>query len=277
MIHAARRGQETHVGREDHRRRREVQFGDVERLVQEIGRKQLVDGANAWLGGGLLRSWLATTHLHVGHALCDASNAGRRRGAVGVGGREALGAGRRRAVWLLRSRVAGGSRLCVLGGIASVARLEGLRGAKLASSWQLAADSSIAARSHVECPGGVVSLLLLGTGGFCAWGAGGGRRRGGRVLVGLGIVGLLVRDLALAVVVGCRHGGRREDTSVGVRSTGLDCEGGGIAVSCKSEGRERGLVASHDGRVGGGEVEMWSEGGGERVQATPEWSLDADT
>lgn len=193
----------------------------------------MVDGTDACLGGRLLGSWLATAHMHVGHALSDASNARCRRGAVGIGRREALDTGSRRAIWLLRGRVSS-SRLCVLGRIASIARLEGLRSAKLASSWQLTACCSVAAASYVECAGSVGSLLLLTSGGFCPWRTCGGRRRGGWVLVGLAIVGLLVRDLALAVVVGCRHGGHREASGghlTWVRSTGLDCEDGGIAVS----------------------------------------------
>lgn len=207
-------------------------------MVEKIGRIQLVDGADTCLGSRLLGSWLASAHLHVGHALGDASNARRGSSAV-VGRREALDAGSRRAIWLLRGRVASGRLLCVLSRVASVARLKGLRSAKLASSWQLTAYCRIAASSHVECAGSVVSLLLFASSDFCTCRTCGGRRRGSWVLVGLAIVGLLVGDLALTVVVGCGHDGRRKrrvDTLLSFNRAGL--RGMGLAVSRWAAGPE---------------------------------------
>lgn len=126
----------TYIRGQNDRRRRQVQLGYVEGLVQEVCRVELVEGPDARLGlrRHLLGRWLSRswTHLHACHALRDATHT-RRRSAIGVGRLEARGGRSRRAV-CLGSAVRGRLRLCVLAWV-SVASSHGLRSAELPAAW----------------------------------------------------------------------------------------------------------------------------------------------
>ena len=201
----------TYIRGQDDRRRREVQLGDVEGLVQEVCRIELVERPDARLRlrGHLLGRWLSRSrsHLHACHALCDAAHTGR-GSAIGIGRLEARGGRSRRAVCLW-STVRRRLRLCVLTRV-SVAGSHVLRSAaELSSAWELAPYGSIRAAADIEGLGSVGSLLLLA----CPFARLLGPLRGRRaswICIGLGVIS--IRDLLtllecglLAVVVGCRH------------------------------------------------------------------------
>lgn len=107
---------------------------------------------------------------------------------------------------LLGILVALGGLLGVLLGIASISRDSRLAGGRDAvlgcSSWDLSGHAGIGSGAHIEGPGSIPSLLLLGTPGGILLGLGG---------VLLVVVRLLAVLLALAkVLVGrCRHGDKR--------------------------------------------------------------------
>lgn len=222
----------TYIWGKDDWRRREIQLGYVERLVQEVGRVELVEGPDSWLAlrRHLLRSWLSRTrpHLHACHALRDATHTSctrGRRGAICIGRLEARSGGSRRAVGL-GGTIRGRLRLCVLAWV-PVASSHGLRSAELAAAWKLAPYSSIRAAADIEGLGSVGSLLLLGLSfarllGRLRW------RRASGVRVGLAIISigdllaLLLEGGLLAVVVGCRHDRARGGEAVEGR-TMLNC------------------------------------------------------
>lgn len=211
----------TYIRGQDDRRRRQVQLGHIEGLVQEVRGIELVERPDARLGLGrhLLGRWLSRSrsHLHACHALRDATHTGR-RSAIGIRRLEARGGRSRRAV-CLGGTVRGGLRLRVLTWV-SIASSHGLRGAELAAAWELASYGSIRAAADIEGLGSVGSLLLLA---LCFAGLLSrlrGRRASG-VRVGLAIISVggllaLLECGLLAVVIGCRHdrargGGGQDD------------------------------------------------------------------
>lgn len=116
----------------------------------------------------LLRGRLSSSHLHVSHTLCYATNTTRRstiarlRGVISTHllesrGNRLLELGRRVASRLLLLLLFLTWVCCT-----SVARSQGLR-AELAWWWRLTAWDSVAAGPDIECAGGVCSFLFLST------------------------------------------------------------------------------------------------------------------
>lgn len=208
----------SYVRRQNDRRRREVQLGDVEGLVEEVGRVELVERPSSRLGRELLRGLLrrSRAEIHGRHAGGQTGNTarGRRDSGGGVVGLWCLVASKRGGGWLrhairLLRLGAVGSRLSTIGGgrgfwlwVTSVSR----GGSSiLAAALQLTTYGGIGPRGNLERAGGICALLLLAVIGtvMCA-----GSRRGGVGLVRVALVGirgllfarLLGRVLAVAVV-----------------------------------------------------------------------------
>jgi hypothetical protein len=205
----------TYVRRQDDGRRREVQLGDIERLIQKIGGVELVERTGPRLGRKLLRLLLGSgPEVHGRHAGGEPGDASRSRGSSGRGVVRLRGLVTSDWSWgwlghpirLLRLGAVG-SGLGFWLRIPSICR----HGSpELACPLHLTTDGGVAPYAHIEGARSICSLLFLAM--VRVMRARSRRRGGGRVRItlvgvrGLSLLGGLLGRILAVAVVGSGHG-----------------------------------------------------------------------
>ena len=195
---------ETHVRRQSDGWRRKIEFRSIEWLVQQVGRIQLIHGRARCLG--LLLRWLLASHVHVAHALRDATNsrsAASLRCGITLGRSLVSIGGLLRLLRLLRVVLL--ERLEVLGAAVShrllLLLISSVLGSHLRllghailrrSGWCLTSSGGIGTSANIKGSSSVPSLLLLAVSGDL--------RLGGVLLIFVGLLGLRVKLARLFAV-----------------------------------------------------------------------------